>query len=172
MLSGETAIGRYPLQTLRMMDRIVRAAESADLGERGAERRGERRSDRRMQSHAAAVTHAAKILAEDLDAAAIVGMTRTGRTAELLSRQRASVPIFAFSPEQRVCRRLALWWGVTAVFRPLVPGLEPSIETMKQYLLRAGAAHPGDIVVIAGSHPFKSGVHSNFVKFEVLAACP
>ena len=164
MLSAETAVGRHPLLVVQMMDRIVRAAESSDLFE---PRRGRRREDR-PAGDAAAVAHAARVLAEDLDASAIVGVTRTGVTAELLSRGRARAPIYAFSPDERVCRRLALWWGVVPVHQQLAGGLESTIGTMEQHLLTCGAAGLGQTIVVTGSHPFQEGVHTNFVKFHRL----
>jgi pyruvate kinase len=165
MLSGETAAGRHPLLVLQMMDRIVRAAESS-VAETAA---GVGRSrDERPRGYAAAVTHAARVLAEDLDAIAIVGITRSGLTAELLSRGRARVPIYAFSPDDAVCRRLALWWGVTPVFQHLEEQLEGNIEAMERYLMEHQMAQMAETVVITGSHPFEVGVHTNFVKFHVL----
>jgi pyruvate kinase len=160
MLSAETATGRHPLLVLSMMDRIVRAAESAELAARAREDR--------PRGYAAAVTHAARVLAEDLDATAIVGVTRTGLTAELLSRGRTRVPIFAFSPHEQVCRRLALWWGVSPVHQLLAADLETNIEAMELYLVEHQSAQVADTVVITGSHPFEAGVHTNFVKFHVL----
>src|SRR6266849_4381522 len=164
MLSAETATGRHPLLVLNMMDRIVRAAESAEavpphIG---------RARDERHRGYAAAVTHAARVLAEDLDASAIVGVTRTGLTAELLSRGRTKVPIFAFSPDEEVCRRLALWWGVIPVHQHLADDLQANIDAMERYLVESGSAAADDTVVITGSHPFGVGVHTNFVKFHVL----
>jgi pyruvate kinase len=162
MLSAETATGRHPLLVLKMMDRIVRAAESAELPQIG------RRREDRPRGYAAAVTHAARVLAEDLDATAMIGVTRSGLTAELLSRGRARVPIFAFTPGVDVCRRLALWWGITPVQQHLAEDLEANIEAMEQHLMRCHGAAPADTVVITGSHPFEVGVHTNFVKYHVL----
>jgi pyruvate kinase len=164
MLSAETATGRHPLLVLRMMDRIVRAAESSEavpphIG---------RARDDRPRGYAAAVTHAARVLAEDLDATAIVGVTRTGLTAELLSRGRAKVPIFAFSPDAEVCRRLALWWGISPIHQHLAEDLEANIAAMERYLIERQSAQQADTVVVTGSHPFEAGVHTNFVKFHVL----
>jgi pyruvate kinase len=164
MLSAETATGRHPLLVLRMMDRIVRASESVEAGPMPI---GRGRDDR-PRGYAAAVTHAARVLAEDLEASAIVGITRSGLTAELLSRGRARVPIFAFSPDSRVCRRLALWWGITPVDMPLADDLEANIAAMENHLVEGHAADPADTVVITGSHPFEVGVHTNFVKYHVL----
>jgi pyruvate kinase len=164
MLSAETAAGRHPLLAVRMMDRIVRAAESADLEEPAGGRRREDRPDHPSD----AVTHAARVLAQDLGASAIVGVTRTGLTAELLSRGRPRAPIYAFSPDPRVCCRLALWWGVSPVHQPLAADLESTIAAMERHLLTIGGASPGETVVIAGSHPLQVGVHTNFVKFHRL----
>jgi pyruvate kinase len=163
MLSGETAAGRHPLLAIQMMDRIVRAAESADMLPRVG-----RALEDRPRGYAAAVTHAARVLAEDLDAHAIAGVTRTGLTAELLSRGRARVPIYAFTPDPSVCRRLALWWGVTPVHMPLADALETNIAAMEHHLVQCRAAAPADTIVITGSHPFEAGFHTNFVKFHVV----
>jgi len=162
MLSAETATGRHPLVVVGMMDRIVRAAESAEPPHLGRGR------DDRPRGYAAAVTHAARVLAEDLEATAMIGVTRSGLTAELLSRGRARVPIVAFTPDLEVCRRLALWWGVTPVHQHLADELEANIQRMEDHLVRCQGAAPGDTVVITGSHPFEVGVHTNFVKYHVL----
>jgi pyruvate kinase len=165
MLSAETTIGRHPLLVVRMMDRIVRAAESTDSAQ--AAGRTAQPEDHPL-GYAAAVTHAARVLAEDLDASAIVGITRSGLTAELLSRGRARVPVFAFCPDPGVCRRLALWWGVTPVYQSLVDELEPNFAAMEAYLTHNRVVSPGDTLVITGSHPFQVGIHTNFVQYRVL----
>jgi pyruvate kinase len=159
MLSGETAIGRHPLLAVRMMDRIVRSAESAELGAAATPRH-------QSGNHQAAITHAAHVLAEDLGARAIVGLTRTGRTAQLLSAGRAKSPIYAFSPDQRVCSRLALWWGVDPIFQPPAQSPEENIAAMEATLCDRGSVARGDLMVITGSQPFKPGVHTNFVQFH------
>src|SRR5439155_6070896 len=165
MLSAETATGRHPLLVLNMMDRIVRAAEgSADTPPQARRAREDR-----PRGYAAAVTHAARVLAEDLGAMAIAGITRSGLTAEMLSRERAHVPIFGFSPDEEVCRRLALWWGVTPVYQPTADDLETNIENMEHYLVDHQAAAAADTVVITGAHPFAVGLHTNFVKYHVLS---
>jgi pyruvate kinase len=162
MLSGETAAGRHPVLALAMMDRIVRAAEAAELPERSPA------TWEPSPGSAAAITHAARVLSEGLGATAIVGITLSGRTAELLARDRGRVPIYAFSPDQRVCRRLALWWGVIPIQHPLAEDLEGSIAAMEAHLLRHDLAQAGDTLVITGSHPFKMGQQTNFVKYQTI----
>jgi pyruvate kinase len=163
MLSGETAVGRQPLLVLQMMDRIVRSAEATPSESASL-------IPRRESSHEAAITHAARVLAEDIQARAIVGLTRTGRTARLLSSGRASRPIYAFSPDQHVCNRLSLWWGVSPVFQAMNPTIEDNVHAMETALCARGAVEPGDLVVLTGSQPFEPGVHTNFVKFHRVGA--
>ena len=155
----------HPLLVLGMMDRIARAAETTEA----LPPQNRRAREDRPRGYAAAVTNAARVLAEDLEASAIVGVTRSGLTAELLSRGRARVPIFAFSPDEGVCRRLALWWGVIPVHQHLADDLQANIDAMERYLVESGSAAIDDTVVIAGSHPFEVGVHTNFVKFHILS---
>jgi pyruvate kinase len=157
MLSAETAVGANPRLAVEMMDRIVRAAES-DAG-RVAGRVGASTVSPRRNA-AAAVTAAARVLAEQLGARCIAAITRTGRTAELLAADRPRVPIYAFAPDERVCRRLALWWGVTP--------LRLSGATIGPELLHRGYAARGDTIVVVGSQPMRRGVHTNFVRYQVL----
>jgi pyruvate kinase len=164
MLSAETAAGRHPVLAVEMMDRIVRAAEGADVMPLFKD------SDHDVLPRipAAAVTHAARVLAEGLAASAIVGISRTGQTAELLSRFRGRVPIYAFTSDQDVARRLALWWGITPVLCQIQDELEANIAAMERYLMENRRATPAETIVITGSHPFGVGVHTNFVRFHVL----
>src|SRR5262249_17288310 len=119
-------------------------------------------------SSAAAVTHAARVLAQDLSASAIIGISRTGQTAELLSRGRGRVPVYAFTPDPGVAQRLALWWGITPVVQPLAGELEANIAAMERFPGEQRHAVPTETVVIAGAYPFQAGVHTNFVKHHVL----
>lgn len=166
MLSAETAAGKHPLLVIKMMDRIIREAETDDAPARRSPSR-----ERQPHGYAASVTRAARVLAEGLRASAIVGFTASGRTSQLLSGERPRMPIYSFSGDEHVCRRLALWWGITPVQYPLAQqGLERNIAAMETYLLERCGASVGEIVVIAGSHPFKKRMHTNFVKYQMLQA--
>jgi pyruvate kinase len=147
MLSGETAIGRHPLASLRTMDRIVRAAESTD-----PPRDSSLPQELQAESPAAAVTHAACVLAEAVGAVGIAAVTRSGRTARLLSRERPRLGVYAFSPHAAVCRELALWWGIVPVHQPLANAEMLTAETIGQHLVRRGAGSPGDRLVVVGVH--------------------
>jgi pyruvate kinase len=148
MLSGETAVGRHPLASLSTMDRIVRAAESADRPRCPAPEPPIEVGT----APASAVTHAACVLAEAIGAVGIAAVTRSGRTAHLLSRERSRLPVYAFSPDAGVCRGLALWWGILPIHQPLAIDEMLSAEAMGKYLVRTGAARPGDQLVVVGVH--------------------
>ncbi|MCC6179745.1 MAG: pyruvate kinase [Chloroflexi bacterium] len=160
MLSGETAVGAHPVEVIKMMHRIVCRAEAAQPRSDGL--------DHPRTSHAHAISHAARSLAEDLKVTAIAAFTRTGRTAQLLSMDRPRVPIYAFTPDQSVYRRLALWWGVTPVLDDLPADSGAMIHEMEARLVERGHVASGDMIVIVGSMPFRQGVHTNFLKLHTV----
>jgi pyruvate kinase len=110
------------------------------------------------------------VLAERIRAVAVVGVTRTGRTAHLLSKERTDVPIYAFSPDARVCRRLALWWGVVPIQHALQPGEVLSAERMTAQLRQAGVGGEGDRVVVVGVHDGGSDQPIGVVTHQLLSA--
>ena len=166
MLSAETAAGAFPVGAVEMMHRVVVRAEAAGQhSPADAHRR-----DRARMTHAHAISHAARSLSESLDVSAVATFTRTGRTAQLLSQDRPRVPIYAFTPEEAVYRRLALWWGVTPIFGRLATNTETLIEEMEQILLQRRAVKSGDLLVAVGSLPFRQGIHTNFVKLHTIHA--
>ena len=157
MLSAETAIGKYPIEAVTTMDVIVREAEKHDSAVEDHPGR---------LTHAHAVSHAARTLAEELDVQAIVCFTRTGRTARLLSQDRPRVPILAFTSEPRIVRQLAFWWGVRPLHCALARDTDSLIEAMQQTLLQHGLAKAGQNVIVVGAIPFRAGVHTNFLKLH------
>ena len=161
MLSGETAVGAHPVAVVEMMHRIVSRAEVS------LPRHDDDEHYVRV-GHAHAISRAARSLAENLKVRAIAAFTRTGRTAELLSRDRPRAPIFAFTPNDDVYRRLALWWGVQPVLAQLPATSEALIRQVETTLLERGAVAPGDLLVVVGSLPFRQGVHTNFVKLHTV----
>jgi pyruvate kinase len=173
MLSGETAIGRHPPLVVRTMDRIVREAEAAALPGRVAPDEEEHRGEEGHREDAA-VAACARVLAEGVHAAAIAGLTRSGRTAALLSRERTGAPIYAFSPDDGVCRRLALWWGVTPIHHPLAQGTERErekeipIAAMEASLLQRQAVAPGQTMVVVGAYPPREEARPNVVAYRVV----
>jgi pyruvate kinase len=150
MLSGESASGRYPLESVQMMDRIVRAAESSmRLAGGGAATH----SVSVPASFPDVIAGIACRAAEEGGASLIAAFTLHGATARLLSHYRPQVPIVAFSPNQEVRRRLSLLWGV--IPRVLEPILETEamVRRVDEELVSRGLAHKGDRVVIVFGAP-------------------
>ena len=108
MLSGETASGKYPVQAVRMMADIIKEVEGSSLY---AARPDEGQTDY-MRSFPSAVARSATVAARELDVRGIVVLTLSGATARLLMAQRPSKPIFACTPDETLCRQMALYWGV------------------------------------------------------------
>ena len=162
MLSAETAVGRYPAQAVSMMARIAEEAESEPPAGGHAE-------GRRL-SHAHAMSRAACELASDVHASAIVVFTRSGYSAHLVSKERPSIPIFAFTPGEAVSRQLALWWGVTPLVADFGPSVEEMIPHAGRYLVEQGLLQKGDVVVVARWSPLRAKVWTNFVQLYRLAS--
>jgi pyruvate kinase len=142
MLSGETARGRYPVESVRTMSDLARRAESV-LDQYGEL---QRLTMPPSQSVTEAIAEAAVGLARELTAAAIVCLTESGATARFVAKYRPPCPILAVTPSRRVQRRLMLSWGMT----PLVCA---DRDDRQQELFaiaeakRRGMARPGDFVI-------------------------
>ncbi|MCB2203046.1 pyruvate kinase [bacterium] len=147
MLSGETAAGKFPVESVRMMDAIVRKAEAnSDRWSNAVTELGS--SD---QSDAVSITRAAKALARDRNVVAIVVFTQSGRTARLISKVRPDVPILAFTPELKTYQQMALFWGV----KPLLVPYADTLETMLKHVETASATSTDlkagqQVIVISG----------------------
>jgi pyruvate kinase len=158
MLSGETAVGRYWLQSVQEMDRICRAAEGAinygrDIPASASWGRGD---------HYDALTHAACELAEDLDAEAILTSTQSGLSCIRVARFRPPNKVVAVSPVEETVRRLALVWGVAAVLGEQAGSLDERFLEAIEAAEGAGHIKKGDQIImtggIAGSLPGSANV--------------
>ena len=146
MLSGETAVGRYPMQSVQEMERICRAAEGAinygrDIPSSAAWGRGDRYD---------AVTHAACELAEDLETEAILTSTQTGLSCIRVARFRPANKILAISPVEHTVRMLALVWGVTSILGEQAGSLDDRFANAIDAARNAGHLQDGDEVIITG----------------------
>jgi pyruvate kinase len=112
MLSAETASGQYPAEAVATMDRILRLAEGYSWKHRYFGKVSELAEDEQLRV-ASAVSRAASLLSGDLNVRAVVVPTRTGATARVVSSERPAAPVVAIATDERVCRKLALNWGVT-----------------------------------------------------------
>src|SRR5215210_6855126 len=146
MLSGETAVGRFPKGSVQEMERICRAAEGAinygrDIPASASWGRGDRYD---------AVTHAACELAEDLEAEAILTSTQTGLSCIRVARFRPPNKILAISPVEHTVRMLALVWGVVAIHGEQAGSLEDRFKRAIEAAREAGHLKDGDEVILTG----------------------
>lgn len=165
MLSGETAAGKYPLESLRTMVKIAQQAEAG----RGALLTAGQVAEPEHCTIAEAVAHAACQTAQDLQAAAILTPTVSGSTARLVSRYRPAVPIVAVTPAVAIQRRLMLVWGVCPLLARRVDNTDQMILDAVAAAREAGYVREGDLVVAtAGAAGYSPGT-TNVMKVQTIA---
>lgn len=154
MLSGETSVGRYPIETVRTMSRIVEAAEE-DILAKGLPPLTDRSKPR---TQGGAVARAAAEMGDFLGAKFLVAFTQSGDTAKRLSRYRSPIPLLAFTPDTATRAQLNLTWGVETFLGPHVESTDAMVAQVDEELLRIGRCAKGDVIVItAGSPPGLAG---------------
>ena len=154
MLSAETSVGQYPLEAVHFMNRIVKAAEEAP------ELRilAQENSERRERSAVEALCQASSSAAAEVGASAIVAFSGSGTTARLLSKQRPTAPIIAFTPFEPVRQRMALYWGVLPFTMPSISQTEQRVVEAEQRLKAEGIVSGGErIVILSGTQPGQRG---------------
>jgi pyruvate kinase len=156
MLSGETSIGRYPVQATDTMARIV---SSTEAGQTGLPR--ELRSpglEHAPRTRGGAISAAAAQVARSIDAVALVAFTQTGDTVRRLARLHCELPLLAFTPDEAVRNQLCLSWGVEAYLSPLVRHTDEMFQQVDRAMLELRRGKPGDhVVIVAGSPPATAG---------------
>src|SRR5579884_438113 len=167
MLSAETAVGAYPLEAVRAMDRIIRATERHRLPGSGE------REDRRVAAGDAvsvedAIALGTSAVARMLRTPLIVTLTKGGFTARKVAALRPPVPILAVTTEPATYRQLALVWGVTPVLVDRVPGYDAMLAVVRDLILRRGYARPGDRIVMTAGVPWEVSGTTNLLKVEVV----
>jgi pyruvate kinase len=165
MLSEETAIGKYPIEAVQTMARIIDATESSKTAER---QRLKPDRDEHQVTIAQAVSHAACEMAEVLNAGAIITPTQAGSTARIISSYRPKLPIIALSPDEAIIRRLSLVWGVLPLISDGYFNSDEMMERAKDKAIRSGAVNPGDVVIITAGMPIGVPGTTNLIKAEVL----
>jgi len=161
MLSAETSVGAYPAQSVKMMNRIAERTE-AYLGASGIAPRMEASST--MRRVTTAVAHGASLLARELDAKLVAVWTGTGKTARLLSKCRLDRPVIGLSPDERVCRRMALYYGVVPVRLPHSDDVPAMLGEVDRMLLDRRLAAEGDmVVVVAGTRLEEPGATNSLL---------
>jgi pyruvate kinase len=164
MLSGETAVGQYPIKSVETMSRIILDAE-IHAGDWGIPQRNINHQGARG---AVATTYAAKQLADDCEATAIAVFTRSGRTARLMANARPLEPILAFTPEENAFRQMTLLWGVEPHLIPMASTVEEMINHVENALRSSGTIPEGGKVVIVASLPIGAMGPANFTLLHTI----
>lgn len=160
MLSGETAIGKRPAETVKWMAKIAeRAEKSLDFTRGLSEMAG-------LTSVTEAVAHAACALSHTVHAAAILSATTTGGTARWVSKFRPKPPIVAITNRPETARRLALVWGVQPLVVPSVANTDEMTAVAIEAALRAKLVKPGDKVTITAGVPVNEAGKTNLIQVQ------
>jgi len=164
MLSGETAAGKYPVEALKTMVRIaVRTESDIPYDQILSERKKEGRQD--MTS---AISHATCMTAMDLGAKAIITVSKSGHTAQMISKYRPGCLIVGCTPDERTCRKLNMSWGIA----PIIIKEEYSMEILFLHATeaaeRAGYVSQGDMTVLTAGVPLGKPGNTNLIKATVV----
>jgi len=162
MLSGETAAGKYPAESVQTMAAIAVRAESA-LRYREI---FQKQASAQQTTVTEAISQAVANSALDLDAGAIITATESGYTARMVSKYRPKAPIVAVTPEEQVLRRLQLVWGVTPVLGRLAGSTDEMFDIAVEGALRSGIVHLGDTVIITAGVPVGRSGTTNLIKIH------
>ena len=164
MLSGETAAGQYPVEAVQTMARIAMCAE-ADINYR---KRFKERDTDLTPDVTNAISHATCTSAHDLGAAAILTVTKGGRTARMISKYRPSCPIICCTTDETVCRQLNLSWGVIPLMIEEATNTDDLFERAVQAGEDAGLLHDGELVVMTAGVPLGISGTTNLMKVHVV----
>lgn len=164
ILTGETTIGKFPVETVNMMDKIIASAEQ-DINYSEL-------LDRSMQTETEDVTgslvYSVTECAKRLHAKAIMTPTMSGYTARKMSRFRPNCPVFALSPDRKTVRSLSLYFAIKPVYVEEIKTIDKAIEVSKEIANDYLEVKDGDKIIITGGYPFKKVKHTNFMKIEEL----
>jgi pyruvate kinase len=164
MLSGETASGEYPRETVAMMARIILEAEASMAQLPQAPRR---RRENQTYSVAETICESIAHAAEELHMGAIAVFTESGNTARMLSKHRPKACIYAFSRKPEVCNRMNSLWGVTPIHKMQWNSAEDMVKTAERELLPRGIIRKGDVLGLVAGTRLTSGA-TNFMRLHTV----
>jgi len=174
MLSGESAVGKYPVETVETMARIADYTEEHGMGSIRSRRADARRGDL-PQGVAGpgtpvtrSLTRVASSVAEELGCKLIVAFTESGITARLVSSHRPRVPVVAVTHDDRVYRRLALWWGVVPVKSEFVENSDDLLAAGEARLRARGLVQKGDTLLMLSGHSIAAAA-TNMLRVHTVA---
>lgn len=165
MLSGETAAGKYPVESLATMIRIaLHTEQDIDYVQRFCQHE----SCEKSCNITDAISHATCSTAHDLNAAAIITVTKSGSTAHMISKYRPACPIIGCSTNVKVCRQLNLRWGVVSVQTKEEEDTFELFEHSLEEAVQQGLLKKGDIAVITAGIPLGMSGTTNLINVHVV----
>lgn len=166
MLSGETAAGAYPIESLQTMDKICRSVEhnASHIYNSLSYRKPEWKEKQVIES----LAYSCVVLAENVEAKVISTITHSGSTARRIAKFRPRVPIVAFTESDEVRRQLGLVWGVQPVKIDEIFDTDKSVKLMEDYLKRHGMVNISERVIIATGMPIAKRGRTNMIKVSTI----
>ncbi|MBM7096464.1 pyruvate kinase [Bacillus sp. H-16] len=164
MLSGETAAGTYPVESVQTMNNIAKKAETALKYEDILRRRSKESEHTITDSISQSVAHTAL----NLNSSAILTATESGHTARMISKYRPESPIVAITHSERVCRSLCLVWGVHPQLGPKATTTDEMLSSAVEESLKSGLVNHGDLVIISAGVPVGERGTTNIMKVHVV----
>jgi pyruvate kinase len=165
MLSGESAVGKHPVEVVETMARIAETTE-ADINYKSRfEHHNQRTENLDITS---AISHATVTTAHDLNAAAIVTVTKSGTTARMISKFRPYTPIIGATTDEKIYRQLVLSWGVIPVMCDEKDNTDALFDHAVEVSKKAGALKSGDLAVITAGIPLGISGKTNMLKVQVV----
>ncbi|MBR5221337.1 MAG: pyruvate kinase [Clostridia bacterium] len=164
MLSGETAAGQYPVEAVAMMAKIATRTES-DIDYR---RRFAERGPEIFSGVTGAISHATCTTAHDLNAAAIITVTKSGSTARMISKYRPETPIIGCATTEKVCRHMNLSWGITPLLIDEMDNTDDLFRHAVEKAFACGLVKDGDLVVITAGIPIGISGTTNMLKVQIV----
>jgi len=157
MLSGETAFGKYPLESVSIMSSIIREAEKGGYFRLKTDMRS---SSNMLLSSSRSICHAANISAQDIGAKYIVVFTESGFTGQIISKYRPKVPVLALTGIEKTFQKMALYWGVIPSLISERFEITHDLDALEAHLKSNNLAKAGDkIIIIAGSSSEEGGTN-------------
>ena len=164
MLSGETAAGQYPVEAVAMMAKIAIRTE----GDIDYRRRFSERGPEIFSGVTGAISHATCTTAHDLNAAAIITVTKSGSTARMISKYRPETPIIGCATTEKVCRHMNLSWGVTPLLIDEMDNTDDLFRHAVDKAFSCGLVKDGDLVVITAGIPIGISGTTNMLKVQIV----
>lgn len=164
MLSGETAAGKYPVQSIAMMANIIEEVE------RDPEVYQRQKPDfiDQLQTFPNAVARAATTAADELNTKGLVVITQTGATARLMMTYRPTKPIIACAPNERVMNQMAAFWGVRPYSMKMTNNTDKLLKQVEELMRHELGAVSGDEVIVVLGSPVSERAETNMIKFHRL----